>query len=222
MGGDFTSLARSPDDFCPHPPSLPTPLPSLLRTANLKLERYHTAPSRATLYHWGNTSSSSIWYELRYCEGENDRRKGGAKGAAGAGAGVDEAKAAAASMEAAAAKAQDLVARIERLTAAKETEAAAAAAEATSGGAGSRATPSSSSARAAATPTAAAGTPARLAASGAAGAAGNDNVPEGWDPARKWYLPEYRSRHVQPGERILQIAFGSGFKCNSAVWLRMR
>jgi len=33
---------------------------------NLKLEEYHTEPSRKALYHYGNTSSSSIWYELEY------------------------------------------------------------------------------------------------------------------------------------------------------------
>jgi hypothetical protein len=37
--------------------------------ANLKLAPYHTAPSRATLRDFGNTSSSSIWYELKYAEG---------------------------------------------------------------------------------------------------------------------------------------------------------
>lgn len=33
---------------------------------NLKLEEYHTEPSRKALYNYGNTSSSSIWYELEY------------------------------------------------------------------------------------------------------------------------------------------------------------
>jgi len=33
---------------------------------NLKLEEYHTEPSRKALYDYGNTSSSSIWYELEY------------------------------------------------------------------------------------------------------------------------------------------------------------
>jgi len=33
---------------------------------NLKLEDYHTEPSRKALYNYGNTSSSSIWYELEY------------------------------------------------------------------------------------------------------------------------------------------------------------
>lgn len=33
---------------------------------NLKLEEYHTEPSRMALYNYGNTSSSSIWYELEY------------------------------------------------------------------------------------------------------------------------------------------------------------
>jgi len=35
---------------------------------NLKLEPKHVEPSRATLYRYGNTSSSSIWYELKYSE----------------------------------------------------------------------------------------------------------------------------------------------------------
>lgn len=78
---------------------------------SLQLEPRHTAPSRQTLLHWGNTSSSSIWYELKYAEGEDPRFP----------------------------------------------------------------------------------------------------MPEGIPPSR-----------VLAGERVLQIGFGSGFKCNSAVWLRMR
>jgi 3-ketoacyl-CoA synthase len=35
---------------------------------NLNLEKYHTEASRMTLYHYGNTSSSSIWYELEYIQ----------------------------------------------------------------------------------------------------------------------------------------------------------
>jgi len=39
-----------------------------------------------------------------------------------------------------------------------------------------------------------------------------------------WYELEYIEDHqtMKRGHRVLQIAFGSGFKCNSAVWLRMR
>jgi len=33
---------------------------------NMQLEPYHTEPSRMTLLNYGNTSSSSIWYELEY------------------------------------------------------------------------------------------------------------------------------------------------------------
>ena len=35
---------------------------------NLRLEPYHTEASRMTLLNYGNTSSSSIWYELQYIQ----------------------------------------------------------------------------------------------------------------------------------------------------------
>jgi len=76
---------------------------------NLKLSKADTAASRGCLYHFGNTSSSSIWYELRFCEQED----------------------------------------------------------------------------------------------------------ESW-------IAEDAGRPVRSGDRILQMAFGSGFMCNSAVWLRIR
>ena len=132
---------------------------------NLNLSPHHTAPSRATLFHWGNTSSSSIWYELRYVEGENDR--GGSSGVGGGGGG------------------------------------------ATAVGSNKPAAESSSS-------------PMSSSSTSTSSSSDNSDTPPGWEPHRKWQLPEYENRHIRRGERVLQIAFGSGFKCNSAVWLRMR
>jgi len=46
---------------------------------NMKLELFHTEPSRMTLLNYGNTSSSSIWYELEYIQEQqktNPLRKG--------------------------------------------------------------------------------------------------------------------------------------------------
>jgi predicted naringenin-chalcone synthase len=128
---------------------------------NLSLDRWQTAPSRATLYHWGNTSSSSVWYELRYCEGVNDR--GGA---------VPPPK--------------------------REASGAARASSPASGQASM-------------------GSPGKNAPNPDAEAAAN-----GWDTNDKWSLPEYRGRTVRTGDRIVQIAFGAGFKCNSAVLLALR
>jgi len=43
---------------------------------NLHLEPHHVEPSRATLYRYGNTSSSSVWYELAYIERMNSIKSG--------------------------------------------------------------------------------------------------------------------------------------------------
>lgn len=43
---------------------------------NLKLAPHHIEPSKKTLYNYGNTSSSSIWYELDYIRKHMNQQKG--------------------------------------------------------------------------------------------------------------------------------------------------
>mgnify|MGYP000365576397 CR=1 FL=1 len=64
---------RGIDHFCIHAGGR-----SVIDTVelNLKLTKAHAAPSRHALYKYGNTSSSSIWYEMDYIRKEMELSRG--------------------------------------------------------------------------------------------------------------------------------------------------
>merc|ERR1719222_1380769 len=43
---------------------------------NLGLQEHHIQPSKQTLFDWGNTSSSSIWYEVEWIERFGNLKRG--------------------------------------------------------------------------------------------------------------------------------------------------
>jgi 3-ketoacyl-CoA synthase len=63
--GYVPNFARGIDHFCIHAGGR-----AVIEGVqeNLRLSERHTLPSKATLHDWGNTSSSSIWYEAEWIE----------------------------------------------------------------------------------------------------------------------------------------------------------